>query len=159
METFNAVKILSSPNSTTYCAQSVLYLNSINSTTTLDDVVYVQSKDYAKIVGEKKVNQSTARKRMTIVKIQHGNKSIHRRLCSIPAKGFTVDNIAMTPNSLYQLAEVGENKEDIKQVSVGKGCLFLYYWNHPFHATRITFKFGIISIISLIISVVSMFVN
>lgn len=54
-----------------YYAQSKLYLSSNNSAATLNDVAYVQSSDYAKIIGKKKCNQSRGKKRMTIVKIQH----------------------------------------------------------------------------------------
>ena len=113
MEKLNAVKILSSQNSMNYYAQSELYLSSNNSAATLNDVAYVQSSDYAKIIGEKKCNQSTGKKRMTIVKIQHGKKSIFRRLCSVFAQGFTSGNIAISINSFYELAEEGEIKDKL----------------------------------------------
>ena len=124
MDNLSVVKILSSQNSRNYYAQSELYLSSNNSAATLDDVAYVQSSDYAKIVGEKKCNQCTGKKRMTIVKLQHGNKSIHRRLCSVSAQGFASGNIAISINSFYELAEEGKKKDEIKHVSVGKGCHF-----------------------------------
>ena len=154
MEKLNAVKILSSQNSMNYYAQSKLYLSSNNSAATLNDVAYVQSSDYAKIIGEKKCNQSTGKKRMTIVKIQHGKKSIHRRLCSVSAQGFTSGNIAISMNSFYELAEEGKKKDEIENVSVSKGCHFCYYWNHPFHATRISARLGFISVFFAIISII-----
>ena len=124
MEKLNAVKILSSQNSMNYYAQSELYLSSNNSAATLNDVAYLQSSDYAKIIGEKKCNQSTGKKRMTIVKIQHGKQSIHRRLYSVSAQGFTSGNIAISMNSFYELAEEGEKRMKLRMLAWAKVAIF-----------------------------------
>ena len=117
MEKLNAVKFLSSQNSMNYYAQSELYLGSNNSAAIINDVAYVQSSDYAKIIGEKKCYQSTGKKRMTIVKIQYGKKSIHRRLCSVSAQGFTSGNIAISINSFYEQAEEGEKSMKLRMLA------------------------------------------
>lgn len=117
MEKLNAVKILSYKNSRNYYTQSELYLSSNNSAAILNDVAYVQSSDYAKIIGEKKCNQSTGKKRMTIVKIKNGQKSIHRRLCSVSAQGFTSGNIAISIKSFFELAEEGEKRMKLRMLA------------------------------------------
>ena len=39
-------------------------------------------------------------------------------------------------------------------VVVSKGSCFMYYWNHPFHATRISMRLGVVSILLALISIV-----
>ena len=66
-------------------------------------------------------------------------------------------DLGLTSESVRILFD--NSSESEKKVKVKKGNwidLIIYYWTHPFHATRISFKVGfpalIISVVSLILS-------
>lgn len=110
-----------------------------------DDLALLRNEDYQHIFGNPRYKDSNKRKRLAIVKITNPEtgKSIQRayrgeRSC----KG---EQIGLTSNSIRFLSN-----EDIDKpitVIVKKGSVFAYFWNHPFHATRISMKLGVYSLI------------
>ena len=68
--------------------------------------------------------------------------------------GLTSESIRILFDDLKDVS-----KEEIKISKGNMWDMILFYWNHPFHATRISFKVGLpallISVISLIIGILS----
>lgn len=119
-----------------------------------DDVALFHSSEYAKIFGEKRAESCDEQKLLSVVKITCGGKSIHRAYRCSPKLG--KDEVALSANSQRLLFDKVENAEE---VTISKGSKFRYFWDHPFHATRISMRFGVYSvalaIVSIIISVIS----
>jgi hypothetical protein len=72
-------------------------------------------------------------------------------------KGVGNTDAVLSPNSVRLLCE--ENNADVvgNEVEVRKGTLWdsiVFYWEHPFHATRISFQLGLPALILSIISLV-----
>ena len=87
----------------------------------------------------------TSKNGVSIHRAFHGRKNI---------SDMTKSHVGLTSNSIRLLNGDGDDPDFIDQVSISKGCLFLYYWNHPFHATRISMRIGIISILIGIFSII-----
>lgn len=61
--------------------------------------------------------------------------------------------VVLHPASIRELT-LNENSDIVgKTVEVGRGNCFCYFWNHPFHATRISMKLGVFSILLAIASI------
>lgn len=125
--------------------EGVLRLCNISSPKELDEYVILQSSMYEKIFGEKKVNASKSNKRLSIVKICYEGESIHRAYLSASAKDFDKDYVALTPNSIYELSN-GKAIIPLSKVTICKGCVWMYYWNNPNAAVRMSFRIGMIGI-------------
>lgn len=160
---FAAIKILPSPTFENYYdqAHNILFLKIAEDTVLLDDIVFVPTSKFKDIIGSTKRDLCNSKKRHSIVKITNGSKSIHRTLRAISTKDFSGNKIAMTSNSLYLLSEQGVSPDKINEVTIDNGCKFCYYWFHPFHATRISYKLGLlglmIGIASSILGILSLF--
>ena len=145
------VKILSAGNSGTNTFDvDILRLTGISSPRELDEYVVLESHMYKDIFGERKISAKRSRKRLSIVKICYNGKSIHRAYLSMPAKGFGKDNVALTPNSIYELSQ-GETIPLLTEVSLGRGCWWKYYWSNPNAAVRMSFRVGVIGIVFTIL--------
>ena len=119
-----------------------------------DDVAFLNNRIYSKIFGEKRAESCDEQKLLSVVKIACGGKSIHRAYrCSA---NMTKNTVALTQNSQRLLFGSLTNAD---YVTISKGSKFIYFWNHPFHATRISMRLGVVSvalaIVSIIISVIS----
>jgi len=99
-----------------------------------------------------------------IVKISHvnddGENSIHRMFAS--GNSFCITNdLAGVDAENFSLLGVGTN--DNATVEISKGSIFRFYWDHPEHHNRVAFKlslvFGLISFVSLIVSVISIIIT
>lgn len=131
------------------------------------DTVILAGCDFEAIFKTTKAKSPMWTKRLPIVKISFKGKSIHRRFYGnndLGKKGKDRKHVgeyaALNYSSLYEL--VGENPDEIKgkTVQISKGRRLPYYWNHPFHATRISFRLGLISIIIAVVSLLlSIFCN
>ena len=118
-----------------------------------DDVAFLNNRTYSAIFGEKRADSSNEKKLLSVVKIKYKSKSIHRAYrCSA---NMTMNTVALTQNSQRLLFGSLTNTDD---VTILKGSKFIYFWNHPFHATRISMRLGVYSvalaIVSIIISVI-----
>lgn len=97
-------------------------------------------------------------KLLAIVRIEYGNKVIRRRyIFNRNYKGLTNNRIGLTSESARILFNDEPPSQHPVTVSAGNWVdTIMYYWDHPFHATRISFKIGfpalMISVISLILS-------
>lgn len=112
------------------------------------DSVILHKDIYKEIFGKTKSTSDIESKLLSVVKITFNGKSIHRRFCTISSmkKGYA----ALSCDSLLML---DSNISAIKNVQFSKGSKFCYYWNHPFHATRISMRIGTISIAMAIFSI------
>ncbi|MBR4129759.1 MAG: hypothetical protein IKU02_02415 [Bacteroidaceae bacterium] len=88
-------------------------------------------------------------KLLGVIKITYKNgKSIHRAyLGKKGVPGFCKNHVALSHNSIRLLNGNDENADFIDQVTISKGSVFFYFWDHPFHATRISMRLGVISIL------------
>ena len=126
--------------------------------TETDDSAFFLPTCYAKIFGKTKRFSSRQRKLLSVVRIKGDGPAIYRRYRSsrfvhLPDD----DSVGLSALSCSLL--LGNDSVENAEVTVSKGCWFGYYWNHPFHATRVSFRLGmpalLISIVSLILSICS----
>lgn len=124
----------------------------------LQDCALVQRNDYEELFGKKSFSQKNYWKG-NIVKITFGTRSIYRRLDISTTKGHTKGVIGLTYSSLGELSCFPNLDEPgNSEVTVTKGCRFMYWWRHPNQAARISAVLGFVSImlsmIGIILSVV-----
>ena len=142
-----------------------IYLPQGYSTEQLDDIAIFTNNAYGLIFGVKRCEASKSKKLISIVRITNPKNNVSIRRCykRIPFNGLGDNDIALSPSSIRLLCE--ENNADVvgAELELRRGTLWdslIYYWEHPFHATRISFKIGlpalIISIISLILGIVAL---
>ena len=123
------------------------------------DVVWFNNHQY-KTIFHKVRSEDKKNKLLAIVRISYNGRSIRRRyLCDQQNVALGNGDLGLTSESVRILFD--KKPASANQVTVTKGNLLdamMYYWDHPFHATRISFKVGmpslIISIISLVISII-----
>ena len=121
----------------------------------LDDCVIIHKDVYKQIFGKTRKTSSNEKKLLSVVKISYNDRSIHRAFKTNYA--ITKKKIALTYNSLRLLSEA---PDEVENVEISKGCRFAYFWYHPFHATRISMRIGVISVIiglvGVILSIISL---
>lgn len=124
----------------------------------LEDSVYMSPDSYKFIFKKTRTNDNRNRLRLAVVKItsRETHRSIFRKYVYNPRfKGLKISNLALSPSSIREL---GDNHSIIgKEVWVSPGSVFCYFWNHPFHATRIATKIGVFSIVLAILSMIVSF--
>jgi hypothetical protein len=152
----NLLKIIVSKTGTSQVNNNLLEVDGIASSMEMNQYVLMQSKCYEGIFGEKKKYSSDNMKRLSVVKITHNGKSIHRAFKALPATGLTENHVGLTPASIELLTDSYNNSS--MDVELSKGCKWKYYWYHPGSATRISFKLGMWSIGLAIISIILSFV-
>ena len=113
---------------------------------------------YADVFGKSRKDSSRCRKCLSVMKIYSPmtGKSIYRQYVFNPNFiGLTDGDIALNPASIMELCGSGFDNSDIvgKDIEVSKGCPLCYYFHHPFHATRISMKLGLVSIILALVSI------
>lgn len=157
------LRIIKSPDVKNHCRpdKGDIQVGSVDYITEMDDCIVMESSAYAQIFGKPRQRDCDCRKRLAVVKVSCNGKSIHRAFRAEPAQGFTNNYVALTSNSIRLLSDrdfdlAGKDKDLV--VDISKGSSFLYYWNHPFHATRISMRLGfpslIIGIVSLILGLI-----
>lgn len=124
-----------------------------------EDSVYMSSKSYNSVFGENRRDAPRRMKRLSVVKItpKDSGYPIYRKYVCNPYFQSLEDNqVALNPASIREMCGGGQNNSDLVggDVVVSKGNFFMYYWNHPFHATRISMKLGVASILLALISIV-----
>lgn len=131
------------------------------------DTVILAGCDFKEIFGKTKAESPMWTKRLPVVKIAFNGKSIHRRFYGnndlgkeVRDKEYVGVYAALNYSSLYELVDDKPDTIKGKTVQISKGCRLPYYWNHPFHATRISFRLGLISISIAVVSLLlSLFCN
>ena len=126
------------------------------------DVAWFNSHQY-KDEGLFGIKRSLDKKNklLAIVKLEYKGRKIRRRYMTDQSLGLSDHQVGLTSESVRILFDDMSNVSKEK-IIVSKGNLWdtiMFYWNHPFHATRISFKVGlpslVISLISLIIALQS----
>ena len=147
------VKLLPSNGSNTNTlADGVLRLYSISSSKEMDEYVVLQSQMYQEIYKGKKIDAGDDHKRLSVVKICCGGKTIHRAYRSESAKGFNKEYVALSTNSIYLLSQ-GKELPPGSKVCLSKGSKWKFYWDHPNAAVRMSFRIGIIGIVVSLIGI------
>lgn len=120
-----------------------------------EDNVYMSSDSYKEIFRKLRSQTSVCKRRLSVVKITSPitHRSIWRKYVYNPNfSGITDELLVLNPASIREL---GENKCIVgSEVIVQKGSVLKYFWKHPFHATRISTKLGVISVVLAVISIV-----
>ena len=123
----------------------------------LEDTVYMSSGAYVNIFCKKRAKVCRCLQRLSVVRIKNPvtGVSIYRKYEYSPRfKGVGDNDIVLHPASIRELASGEDNSSVVgKEMCVSPGCFFAYYWNHPYHATRISMKLGVVSILLAIISI------
>lgn len=120
-----------------------------------DDKVVLNGDIFKDLFDVPRYKARKSLKLLAIIKITNENgESIHRAFFG--KKG--IDNLnrnqaGLSHNSIRLLNGDGENPDWIDNVTLSRGSLFLYFWDHPFHATRISMRVGLIGIILSLISI------
>lgn len=124
------------------------------------DVAWFNNRQYTKIFGIKR-SLDQKNKLLAILRLEYKGRTIRRRYMSDNSVGLQDNRVGLTSESIRILFDDLEDvsKEKIKISKGNMWDMILFYWNHPFHATRISFKVGLpallISVISLIIGILS----
>lgn len=122
-----------------------------------EDVVWFSNKQYFEIF-KKKRSTDYKNKLLAIVRLEYQDRRIRRRYKYNPILRLNNNQLGLTSESVRILFDdMPDISNEIIKVSMGNiWDTIMFYWNHPFHATRISFKIGIIS---LIIGVISIFIS
>ena len=122
------------------------------------DVAWFNNSEYRELFGMKR-SLDQKNKLLAIVRLECNGKIIRRRFKydnSLHIKG---TRVGLTSESIRILFD-DLDKVYQEEILVSKGNFMdtiMFYWNHPFHATRISFKIGlpslVISIVSLLLSI------
>lgn len=122
-----------------------------------EDLALLPNKAYSELFSVKRGEDTLRRKRLAIVRICYNGISIYRAY-----RGMNVGwgNVGLTPSAIRYFG--ADNDEIIgKKVQVSRGWWFPYYWDHPFHATRISCRLGVVSVglglISLALGILCLF--
>jgi hypothetical protein len=112
---------------------------------------------YKDIFGRSKKSSLQEKQRLSVVKIKYGRRIIHRSFQARSIKGLDSNNVGLSPSACMEL---GVELDSVpEKVVVCKGCRFVFFWNHPNSATRVSFRIGLLSIfiglICLIIAIES----
>lgn len=70
------------------------------------------------------------------------------------AQGFTDKYAALTINSVAKLGVKSELHKNQVEINISRSNWLFYFWNHPFHVTRVSMRIGILSLIASIISII-----
>lgn len=148
---------VASNSSKNYSEKGYDTLQLSESASNYNDTVFMRTTEYEAIFGKKKSKSSVRKKRLSVVKIvSDSGDVVYRRYYGSSA--LPKENIGLSPNSIMMLSDSGltpfKKGQPSQVVSVSKGNYFMYYWTHSFHATRISFKFGMLSVILGIISII-----
>ena len=131
----------------------------IYSLTECTELAFLRGEDFKEIFGEYNADYGSS---LAVVKITNPitGMSVHRLFRTCPDLNLPdgVNYVALTYTSLLRLSNSRESFKSMNQLIISKGCKWLYYWNHPFPATKVSVRLGVIGImLSLVGIVVSLF--
>ena len=158
MHRYNVKVVHHSTSGVSHVHSNTIHVASRSYLDSHQDVVWFYSHQYKKIF--KKVrSQDQSNKLLAIVRISYNGRRIRRRyLCDLQNVPLKNDDLGLTSESARILFDNRPASSD--QVTVTKGNLFdivLFYWNHPNHADRMSFKIGFSALIISCISLMSIF--
>jgi len=130
-----------------------------------DDKVFLVNSQYKKFFGNLFRDDNNLPWKRGIVKVtfckDKKKHTIHRLFHSGNSRGISHEEVGLSKMSLGVLQITNYNEQDnLIELKISKGNRFMFYWNHSEHIFRSAFKlalvFGLITVISLIVSVVSL---
>lgn len=134
-------------------SKGIIYLDPEEVLSALSDLIYMNPTLHSCFINKGK--------RYVKISSAETGKSIYRIAEAITAKEFTDEMLALNSPSIHQLGLSKKVKEDGIEVEISKTNFLKFYWNHPFHATKISMRIGLISAVigalSLIISIMPLF--
>ena len=128
----------------------------------MDDAVVFSTHAYKNIFGCNRGKTNKQQKLLSVVSITNADngKKIRRRYVGSQIKGVDENSLVLTPSSIRLLCEKDNSELVGKKVVIKAGKCWdtiKYYWDHPFHATRISYKVGlpalILSIVAFLFSI------
>ena len=124
-----------------------------------DDKVLLNGDLFKKLFKSPRYASRKEYKLLTVIKVKYkGGGSIHRAFYG--KKGITgldTNKVGLSYNSIRYLCKNKVKPEDIKEVTISKGSKFLYFWNHPYHATRISARLGFFGILLTLLALLLSF--
>ncbi|MBQ7020380.1 MAG: hypothetical protein IJN30_05200 [Bacteroidales bacterium] len=158
---YNPVIVHYSANTLLQSSENTKYVKVFGYVESNQDVAWFNSKQYKEdgLFGTKR-SLDKNNKLLAIVRLEYKGRKIRRRYQTDNTLNLTNNQVGLTSESARILFD------DIPDVSnevitISKGNIWdtiMFYWNHPFHATRISFKVGfpslIIGIAALIIGII-----
>ena len=124
------------------------------------DVAWFNSQQYKdeELFGIKR-SLDKKNKLLAIVRLEYNGRIIRRRYQTDNTLGLTDTQVGLTSESARILFDdIPDVSKEVVKVSKGNvRDTIMFYWDHPFHATRISFKVGLpsllIGLFSLIIGI------
>lgn len=124
------------------------------SPTEYEEFVFLQPKDFELVFGHK---DGDKKHNLPIVKVKnpHNGKYVYRAFrTSQEIKGFN-DYAAISYTAIREITDDRQELQSLNIVDISKGSRFGFYWNHPYHATRIAIRLGIVSVVLTIVSMIA----
>lgn len=128
--------------------QSCRYVTSFSYVEEHQDVAWFNSKQYSEIF-KKKRSGDPQNKLLAVARLRYKDRILRRRYLCDQTLSLADNQVGLTSESIRILFD-GKTNPSQELITISKGNIwdvFMYYWNHPFHATRISFKLGVISLI------------
>lgn len=157
---YNPAIVHYSANPQSHSTENTKFVDQYGYIESNQDVAWFNSQQYKdeELFGIKR-SLDKKNKLIAIVRIEYQGRKIRRRYQTDNTLGLTNNQVGLTSESARILFD---DMSDVSKevVKVSKGNIWdtvMFYWNHPFHATRISFKVGfpslLIGLLSLIISI------
>ena len=157
---YNPAIVRYTANTQLQSSANTKYVNDCGYVESNQDVAWFNSQQYKdeELFGIKR-SLDKRNKLLAIVRLEYDGRKIRRRYQTDNTLGLTNTQVGLTSESARILFD---DMPDVSKevVKVSKGNVWdtiMFYWDHPFHATRISFKVGLpsllIGLLSLIISI------
>ena len=124
------------------------------SATESDGFVFLDGNDFKDIFGKRHADTSL-RNKLAIVKITNPRTgmSIHRQFRTSGDLHHLNNYAILTFYSLVNIVKSQEELDRMDKVVLSKGCIYQYYWNHPFHATKVATRIGVYSFLASLLGI------
>ena len=157
---YNPAIVSYSVNTLLHSSTNTKYVKEFGYVESNQDVAWFNSQQYKdkEMFGIKR-SLDKKNKLLAIVRLEYNGRAIRRRYLTDSTLRLTNTQVGLTSESARILFDDMKNIST-EVIKVSKGNIWdtiMFYWDHPFHATRISFKVGfpalIIGIVSLIIGI------
>ena len=157
---YNPAIVRYTANTQLQSSANTKYVNDCGYVESNQDVAWFNSQQYKdeELFGIKR-SLDKRNKLLAIVRLEYDGRKIRRRYQTDHTLGLTNTQVGLTSESARILFDdIPDVYKEVLKVSKGNiWDTVMFYWDHPFHATRISFKVGfpalIIGIVSLIIGI------
>ncbi len=129
-------------------AQEQIDIRNDESLEDYQDKVFLNAQKYKEIFGKSFSKQRRLPWKRGIVKISCTGQPVHRMYLS--RNDIRANEMAVTRQTLGLLME--SSNQDAMRFTVDKGSRICFYWEHPVHTTRVSFKLGLISVVASVVS-------